>query len=99
MLETNDSILLALPEIIMLITACLALLTNLFFKRSFPSIALCCASLGLASAGFVSFSFLGQYAELGFQGLFVSDDLAHMLKLFIYLTVFFKFCICQNLFR
>lgn len=91
MLETNDSILLALPEIIMLITACLALLANLFFKRQFHSVALFIASLGLASAGFISFSFLGKYAELGFHGLFMSDDLAHMLKLFIYLTVFLSF--------
>lgn len=91
MIETNDSILLALPEIIILMTASLALLANLFFKRSFHSIALCIAALGLAAAGFISFSFLGQYAELGFHGLFISDDLAHMLKLFIYLTVFLSF--------
>lgn len=91
MIETNDSILLALPEIIVLMTTSLALLANLFFKHQFRSIALCIAAIGLAAAGFISFSFLGQYAELGFHGLFISDDLAHMLKLFIYLTVFLSF--------
>ena len=91
MIGTNNSVLLALPEIILLMTACVALLANLFFKRFFQSIALLCATLGLSIAGYVSFSFLGQYAQLGFNGLFISDDLAHMLKLFIYLTVFLIF--------
>jgi NADH-quinone oxidoreductase subunit N len=91
MIGTNNTVLLALPEIILLITACLALLTNLFFKRVFPSIALVCASIGLSLAAYVSFSFLGQYAQFSFHGLFISDDLGHMLKLFIYLTVFLSF--------
>lgn len=91
MIGTNNTILLALPEIILLITACVALLANLFFKHIFHSIALVCAGIGLAAAAYVSFSFLGQYASLGFHGLFIHDDLGHMLKLFTYLTVFLSF--------
>ena len=91
MIGTNNTVLLALPEIIILITACLALLGNLFFKQVFHSIALVLAAIGLSMAAYVSFSFIGQYAQLGFHGLFISDDLAHMLKLFIYLTVFLSF--------
>lgn len=91
MIGTNDTVFLALPEIIILVTACFALLGNLFFKRRFHSIALGFSAIGLSVAGYVSFSFLGQYAQLGFHGLFVSDDLAHIMKLFIYLTVFLSF--------
>ncbi len=91
MIGTNDTVLLALPELIILTTACLALLANLFFKRMFHSIALGCAAVGLSAAAYTSFSFLGQYAQLGFHGLFISDDLAHVMKLFIYLTVFLSF--------
>ncbi|PJD92827.1 MAG: NADH-quinone oxidoreductase subunit NuoN [Legionella sp.] len=91
MMGINDSLLPALPEITILITACLALVTNLFFKRACPSIALWCAGIGLALAGCVSYLFLGQYAQLAFHGAFVSDDMAHIMKLFIYLTVFLSF--------
>ena len=96
MIGTNNTVLLALPEIIILITACLALLGNLFFKQVFHSIALVLAAIGLSMAAYVSFSFIGQYAQLGFHGLFISDDLAHMLKLFIYLTVFLSFFYSKN---
>ena len=96
MIGTNNTVLLAMPEIIILMTACLALLTNLFFKQVFHSIALVIAAIGLSMAAYVSFSFIGQYAQLGFHGLFISDDLAHMLKLFIYLTVFLSFIYSKN---
>lgn len=91
MIGTNDTVLLALPELIILTTACLALLANLFFKRVFHSIALSLATLGLGAAACASFVCLGQYAQVGFHGLFISDDLAHMMNLFIYLTVFLSF--------
>lgn len=96
MIGTNDTVFLALPEIIILVTACLALLGNLFFKRRFHSIALAFSAVGLSIAGYVSFSFLGQYAQLGFHGLFMSDDLAHIMKLFIYLTVFLSFVYAKH---
>lgn len=91
MIETNESILLALPEMVIATTACLALLANLFFKRIFHSIALGFSTVGLAIAAYITFAFMGRYAQLGFHGLFISDDLAHILKLFIYLTGFLSF--------
>jgi NADH-quinone oxidoreductase subunit N len=81
----------ALPEIVILVTACLALLGDLFFKKVLRSVALCCASVGLCVAAAVSYLFLNQYGQIKFDGLFISDDVAQLLKLFIYLTVFLSF--------
>ncbi|MDP3562206.1 MAG: NADH-quinone oxidoreductase subunit NuoN [Legionellaceae bacterium] len=80
-----------LPEIIILATACIALLGDLFLKRQMKSIALVVACIGLAAAAVVSFVFLGQFSHITFYGLFVSDDLAQLMKLFIYLSVFLSF--------
>lgn len=81
----------ALPEIVILVTACLALLGDLFFKHILRSVALCCASIGLCVAAVISYLFLDQYGQIKFDGLFISDDVAQLLKLFIYLTVFLSF--------
>ncbi|HVT63476.1 MAG TPA: NADH-quinone oxidoreductase subunit NuoN [Legionellaceae bacterium] len=87
----NELLLPAMPEVIILTTACLALLVNLFFKQKYPAIALCCTAIGLGLAAWVSYLFLGQYSQIGFHGLFVSDDIAQIMKLFIYLSVFLSF--------
>lgn len=82
---------LAIPEVIILATACIALLANLFMSHRFPSIAFSCACVGLIGAAIVSFLFLGQFNTLIFRGLFISDDIAQLMKLFIYATVFLSF--------
>lgn len=81
----------ALPEIIILITASIALLGDLFLRSRIPAIAFYCASLGLVLAGVVSFLYLGEYPVVLFHGLFISDDMAQLMKLFIYATVFLSF--------
>lgn len=81
----------ALPEIMILVSAVLALLGNLFFKREGHVIALVIASMGLILAAVCSYVFMGQQSTLLFSGLFVSDDVAHLMKLFIYLSVFLSF--------
>lgn len=81
----------ALPEIIVLITVCVALLGDLFLSHRVKSVALICASCGLGLAAIVSFMFLGQFSQILFHGLFISDDLAQLMKLFIYLSVFLSF--------
>jgi NADH-quinone oxidoreductase subunit N len=86
-----DNIHLALPEIIVLITACLALLGDLFLRDRFPAIAFFTASCGLAMATIFSFLFIGQYTTIIFHGLFISDDMANLMKIFIYLSVFLCF--------
>ena len=96
MMGMNNTVILALPEIIILITAIMALLANLFLKPLLSGIALVIASIGLGIAACVSYSFIGQYAQLGFNGLYISDDLSQILKLFIYLTVFLSFIYAKN---
>ncbi|HBI21851.1 MAG TPA: NADH-quinone oxidoreductase subunit NuoN [Legionella sp.] len=86
-----ENIHLALPEIIILLTACVALLGDLFIRRWVPSIAFICASFGLAGAAVVSFLFLGQFNTTILNGLFISDDVGQLMKLFIYLAVFLSF--------
>jgi len=86
-----ENIHLALPEIIILITACIALLGDLFLRHRYPSIAFFCASCGLIAATVVSFLFLGEFKTLIFHGLFISDDAAQLMKIFIYICVFLSF--------
>lgn len=81
----------ALPEIIILITACVALLAELFLRERCASITFYCCSMGLAIAALISFSFLGNFKSVILGGLFVSDDMAQLMKLFIYLSVFLCF--------
>jgi len=81
----------ALPEMIILATVCMALLGDLFLKQRVKSIALYIASAGLGLAAVASYLFLGQFNKVLFHGLFISDDLAQLMKLFIYLAVFLSF--------
>ncbi|KTD22687.1 NADH dehydrogenase I subunit N [Legionella lansingensis] len=81
----------ALPEMIMLVTTCIALLADLFFRHRYPSMAFICAEIGLALAACVSFLFLGSYKVTILGGLFISDDVAQLMKLFIYMSVFLSF--------
>ena len=87
----NYAFLPALPEMVILFTACVALLGDLFLKQYCRSIALVSASIGLLIAAVISYVFLDQYGQIKFNGLFISDDIAQLLKLFIYLTVFLSF--------
>lgn len=91
MTELLNNIHLALPEMIILATACIALLAELFLSHRFKSIVFLCAVCGLAFAAITSYLFLGQYHSVILHGLFISDDTAQLMKLFIYAAVFFSF--------
>jgi NADH-quinone oxidoreductase subunit N len=86
-----DNLHTALPEMIILATACLVLLADLFFRRRYPSLALIISCIGLALATCVSILLLGNFRTTSLGGLFVSDDIAQLMKIFIYLTVFLSF--------
>ena len=86
-----DNIYLATPEIIILVTACTALLADLFLRDRCKSIAFMIAITGLISAAIVSYLFIGQYSVVIFNGLFISDDVAQVMKLFIFISVFLIF--------
>lgn len=86
-----ENIHLALPEIIILISGCFALLGDLFLRQYIKSIAFICACIGLVLAAGVTFLFLGQFNLTILNGLFISDDAGQLMKLFIYVTVFLSF--------
>ncbi len=81
----------ALPEIVILVTTCIVLLSNLFMGHRFPNLAFLLTTVGLALAATISFLFLGEYKTTAFSGLFISDDVAQLMKLFIYLCTFLSF--------
>lgn len=86
-----DNLHLALPEIIVLITACVALLAELFLGPKHINKILGIAVIGLLLAAGVSYLYIGQYPSVMLHGLFVSDDMAELMKVFIALTVIFCF--------
>lgn len=86
-----ENIHLALPEIIILVSGCVALLGDLFLRKYIKSIAFICACCGLGVAAVVTFLYLGQFSSTILHGLFISDDAGQLMKLFIYLTVFLSF--------
>ncbi len=83
-----ENIHIALPEMILLATACLALLADLFFKPYYKSVSFLIACIGLLLAASVSYLYMGGFKILILHGMFISDDLAQIMKLFIYITVF-----------
>lgn len=91
MITLFDNIHVALPEIILLITTCLALLADLFFKESCKNAALIIACIGLVVAAFISFLLLGNFSTVILGGLFISDDIAQLMKIFIDITVLLSF--------
>lgn len=91
MIALFENIHVALPEIIILTTACLALLADLFLRHRCKSVAFMISCAGLILAAGTSFLYIGMYKVITFNGLFISDDMAHLMKFFIYLTVLFSF--------
>ena len=91
MIALLENIHLALPEMIVLTTACLALLADLFFRHKFKSIAFYIACTGLVLATLVSFLFIGSFKVVIFNGLFISDDVSHLMKIFVYISVLLSF--------
>lgn len=88
-----------LPEIVIAITACFALLGDLFFRRRSPNIALFTACSGLLISAFVSFLLIGQWSQTLFHGLFQSDDMAQLMNVFVNLTVFLTFVYARDYLR
>lgn len=91
MTELLNHLHLALPEMVILSTAILALLGDLFLKPHIRSIAFYIANCGLIISGVISYLYLNQYPSILFHGLFISDDLAQLMKIFIALSVFLCF--------
>lgn len=91
MIGLLNNIHLALPEMIILTTACLALLAEIFLRPRYASVVLTISSVGLLLAAVICFVYLGQYPVVILHGLFISDDLSSLMKLFVLISVFLCF--------
>lgn len=91
MIALLENIHVALPEMIVLATACLALLGDLFLRHKLKSVAFYIACSGLIIAACVSYLFIGEFKILILNGLFISDDVGHLMKCFIYIAVLLCF--------
>lgn len=77
-----------LPEVIILVTVCTILLGDLFLGKYLPKISLFGSMFGLVAAAIASSLLFDNFKTIALGGLFLSDDLAQLLKLCIYLVVF-----------
>ncbi len=91
MIALFENIHVALPEMVILATAALALLADLFLGHRCKSVVFIVACFGLSIATSFSALSIGMYQVTTLNGLFISDDMAHLMKLFIYLTVLLSF--------
>lgn len=81
----------AAPEIAMLAMACIALLADLFFAKKIQSIAYILVQLALIIAAVITIKQFAEPSIVTFNGLYIADQISHLLKLFIYITVFATF--------
>ncbi|STX52755.1 NADH dehydrogenase I subunit N [Legionella busanensis] len=91
MISLLDNLNFAFPEIIILITASIALLADLFFRDHYKNITLSISLIGLTLAALCSFMLLGNFKVLILNGLFISDDIAQLMKIFIAISTFICF--------
>lgn len=91
-----ENIHLALPEMVVLGTACLALLADLVFATKFKWLSFYIACAGLTVAALISYLYLGNFKALLFNGLFISDDVGHLMKFFTYIAVLLSFIYSRN---
>lgn len=96
MMPILDNLHYALPEIVILVTACAALLADLFFGHRCKSVALILSLTGLILAAAANFLLIGNYKVTLLGGLFISDDVAQLMKFFICICVFLCFIYSRN---
>lgn len=73
----------SLPEVSLIITICLVLLGDLYFKRQFPQIGYFLAQVSLIIAFYLTMQQFSMPESTAFSGTFVRDELSTLLKLFI----------------
>jgi NADH-quinone oxidoreductase subunit N len=96
MIAILENLHMALPELIILTTSCLALLADLFLSHKYKSLVFYVAMIGLTLATCVSYLYIGEFNTLVFNGLFISDDIGHVMKCFIYISVLLSFIYSRN---
>jgi len=89
MLTSLENIHFLIPEIILLVTGIICLLCEIFLRKE--SLTFSLAALGLLCAAIFSSVYMDDFSHVILHGLFISDNLAQLLKLFIYVIVFLSF--------
>lgn len=88
---------LALPEMFVLTMACVILIADLFIPKHAKVVTYSLAQITLIGAAILSFQQFGMAApETTFSNMFVLDNLAIVLKLFIYLSAFVSFVYARS---
>jgi NADH-quinone oxidoreductase subunit N len=86
MLVSLENIHFLIPEIILLSTGILCLLVELFVQKE--ALTFTIASIGLLSATICSAVYMDDFSHVILHGLFISDNLSQLMKIFIYVIVF-----------
>jgi len=89
----------AMPEIFILVMACVVLLVGLFTKNKESNLTYILAQLTLIGAVILTFRLYSEPKLLTFHGSFILDPLSSVLKLFIYLTTFTAFLYSRSYIR
>ena len=82
----------ALPEMFVLTVAAVSILFELFVSPRCKNVTYLTVQFGVIGAAIMLVFQLGVYRSVSFGGLFVADDVAVLLKLFILACVYFSFC-------
>jgi NADH-quinone oxidoreductase subunit N len=86
----------AIPEVFMLSAGCLILLIDVCIGKRFPSLTYGLVQCALIVAAILTFSQLHQPTLIAFHDTFIRDDLAVLLKLFIYGFSFIAFLYARS---
>lgn len=86
----------ALPEIFVFSMVGIVLLIDIFLGKRFRSLTYLVSQLTLVIAFAFTICQFGDYRTVAFDGLFVTDDIAVLLKSFIYICVIFAFIYARN---
>lgn len=81
----------ALPEIFVLAMGALTLLAEIMLGKKYRNLSYLLVQVTLIVATILSYAQVGEFSTVSFSGLFVSDDIANILKIFIYISAFGAF--------
>lgn len=87
MTTTLQELVPVVPEIFILSMACVVLLIDLVLKESQRNVSYWLSQATLLGAFLLTYGLGSEGRQLTFQGLFVNDEMAHVLKVFIYAVV------------
>lgn len=96
MISILDNIQIAWPELTILITACIALLADIFLRERCRYISFAVATAGLLIAAILAGFQLGSFKTLILNGHYIGDDVGSLMKIFIYISSGISFIYVWN---